>query len=142
MTLRGGEIQSVFCDPSFFYACLDPSDVHHERACSLLEESVAENIVFYSTWDIVSETATLLRYRSSYERAIQFLDHVKPTLRLVLYDGSIQSQAEEVFRQLGTDKKLSLCDALSFVVVTVLLENIPCLSFDRDFKRLGLTVIT
>jgi predicted nucleic acid-binding protein len=53
----------------------------------------------------------------------------------------VRSQAEDVFRRLGKDKKLSSCDALSFVVVTTLLDGMPCLSFDRDLKRLGLTVL-
>ena len=38
-------------------------------------------------------------------------------------------------------RRVSFCDAISFVVVTTLLDNIPCLSFDGDFKALGLTVI-
>jgi hypothetical protein len=33
-------------------------------------------------------------------------------------------------------------DTISFVVVTMLLNNMACLSFDRDFKQLGLTVIS
>jgi hypothetical protein len=37
---------------------------------------------------------------------------------------------------------LSLCDAISLVVVTTLLERMPCLAFDEDFRRLGLTVIS
>ena len=89
----------------------------------------------------MSETVTLLRYRCSHERALQFLDHVKPSLRLIVYDTSIRQLTEEVFRRFGRDKKLSLCDALSFVVVTVRLNPMPCLSFDDDFRQLGLTVI-
>lgn len=141
MIFREHDLRSVFCDTSFFYASLDNRDVNHQRARSLLEEAVTDHVVFYCTWDIVSETATLLRYRCSYERALQFLDHVKPALRLISYDISVQQQAAEVFRRLGRDKKLSLCDALSFVVVTVRLNHMPCLSFDDDFRQLGLTVI-
>jgi predicted nucleic acid-binding protein len=85
---------------------------------------------------------TLLRYHCSYTRALAFLHHVKPLLRLVPYDDSVRSQAEDVFRRLGSDKKLSWCDIISFVVVTMLLNNMVCLSFDRDFKQLGLTVIS
>ncbi len=33
------------------------------------------------------------------------------------------------------------CDALSFVVVTTLLDRMPCLAFDRDFRNLGLRAI-
>jgi hypothetical protein len=30
---------------------------------------------------------------------------------------------------------------ISFVVVTTLLGRMPCLAFDEDFRRLGLTVL-
>lgn len=131
----------VFCDTSFFYACLDPDDVSHEQAKRLVVQAAEHGTAFYCTWDIISETVTLLRYRKSFALALTFLNEVKPTLRIMPYDDSVRQQAEEVFRRLGMDKRLSYCDAISFVVVTTLLDNVPCFSFDRDFKRLGLTVI-
>jgi predicted nucleic acid-binding protein len=138
---RESGISGVFCDTSFFYASLEPRDINHSRARFLLEAAATDSVIFYSTWGIISETVTLLRYRCSHERALQFLDHVRPSLHLIAYDTSIQQLAEEVFRRFGRDKKLSLCDALSFVVVTVRLHHIPCLSFDSDFRQLGLTVL-
>lgn len=131
-----------FCDTSFFYACLDNRDINSARARVLVREAAATACFFYCTWDIISETATLLRYRCIHGRAVRFLDEVKPTLRIISYDDSVRSQAEQAFRRLGKDKRLSFCDALSFVVVTSLLDGMPCLSFDRDFKRLGLTVLS
>lgn len=142
MSLLANLGSRFFCDTSFFYACLDNRDANYLRARALLQEAAAISCVFYCTWDITSETATLLRYRCNYARAVRFLDEVKPTLRIVPYDDSVRNQAEEVFRRLGKDKKLSFCDALSFVIVTTLLDSMPCLSFDRDFKRLGLTVVS
>lgn len=62
-------------------------------------------MALWSTWDVLSETATLLAYRLAPRAAVGFLD------------------------------------AVSFVVVTTLLDNAPCLSFDRDFQALGLTVL-
>ncbi len=46
-----------------------------------------------------------------------------------------------MFLRQAARHRLSFCDAVSFVVVTAVLGNIPCLSFDRDFAQLGLTVI-
>ena len=40
------------------------------------------------------------------------------------------------------ERRLSLCDAISFVVITTLLDRPPCLTFDDDFRALGLTVVT
>ena len=51
------------------------------------------------------------------------------------------TEAEQIFRRYGRDRKLSFCDAISFVVVTTLLDDVPSLAFDTDFRALGLTVI-
>jgi len=131
----------VFCDTSFFYACLDPADTHHESAASLVERAAAAPSDLVTTWDVISETATLLRYRCSFEAAWTFLSEVKPTLRIAPYAEDVRIQAEEVFERYGRDHRLSYCDAISFVVVTAILDDMPCLAFDRDFRALGLTVL-
>ena len=53
----------------------------------------------------------------------------------------MRTEAEHIFRRYGRDHKLSFCDAISFVVVTTLLDDVPSLAFDGDFRALGLTVI-
>jgi predicted nucleic acid-binding protein len=131
----------LFCDTSFFYACFDPDDVNHDRAKELASEAVASPVVFLTTCDIVSETVTLLRYRRGYKAALTFLDEVKPNLNIVEYGKRVRDEAEQIFRQRGRSRRLSFCDAISFVVVTTLLDHMPCLAFDEDFLALGLTVI-
>lgn len=75
----------LFCDPSFFYACLDPTDANYGRASAIVGEAVAARTVFCVTWDIISETVTLLRYRRNFQAALAFLTEVKPALRIVAY---------------------------------------------------------
>jgi predicted nucleic acid-binding protein len=128
----------VFCDTSFFYACLDPKDTNHARARALVMESVSVGATFCTTWDIISETVTLLRYRRNFQAALAFLTDVKPGLHLV----HVREEAEQLFRAYARDHRLSFCDALSFVVVTTLLNHAPCLTFDDDFRGLGLTVLS
>lgn len=129
----------AFCDTSFFYACLDPRDINHQAALAALEG--AEGTILCTTWDVISETLTLLRYRSGYRQAMAFWTDVCPSLHVVRYGDRVRVEAVEVFRRYGRDHRLSFCDALSFIVVSTLLGQIPCLSFDRDFRRLGLSVI-
>ena len=131
----------LFCDTSFFYACFDPRDVNHQQAKSLSVEAVEAGSTLYVTWDIISETLTLLRYRRSYRAALAFLSEIKPDLRIVNYGDGVRADAEQIFRRYGHDHKLSFCDAVSFVVVTTLLNDIPTLAFDADFRALGLIVI-
>jgi len=131
----------AFCDTSFFFASLYPKDVNYERAGQILKEALDQKIFLLTTWDIISETATLLLYRFSSKAAIRFLDEMKPVLNVVYYDDSVREEAEQIFRLFCKDKRISFCDAISYVVAKTVLEDIVCLSFDEDFSQLGLTVI-
>jgi predicted nucleic acid-binding protein len=131
----------AFCDTSFFFASLYPKDVNYERAGEILREALDQRIFLLTTWDIISETATLLLYRFNSKAAIRFLDEMKPVLNVVYYDDSVREEAEQIFRLFSKDKRLSFCDAISYVVAKTVLEDIVCLSFDEDFSQLGLTVI-
>ena len=53
----------VFADTSYFFALLDPRDASHARAVEISEEVLLRNIELVTTWEIVLESATLLRYR-------------------------------------------------------------------------------
>ena len=132
--------RKVFCDTSFFFASLCPDDTNYNKAEELLKYCVEYAVTLFTTRDVISETVTLLRYRSSYSMAVKFLDVVKPDLAVVLYDDSVRTAAEDVFKKLAKDKRLSFCDAISYIVITHMLENIPCFTFDRDFRGFGLTV--
>ena len=132
--------RKVFCDTSFFFASLCHDDTNYNKAEELLKYCVEYAVTLFTTHDVISETVTLLRYRANYSMALKFLDVVKPDLAVVLYDDSVRTAAEDVFKKLAKDKRLSFCDAVSYVVITHILENIPCFTFDRDFRGLGLTV--
>jgi predicted nucleic acid-binding protein len=59
----------------------------------------------------------------------------------VNYGDLVRAAADEIFCRRGRQRRLSFCDAISFVVATSLLDKIPCFASDRDFHALGLTVI-
>lgn len=131
----------LFSDTSYFYACADTGDTHHRRALALAGEAASRGAQLWTTWDVISETVTLLRYRHSSAAAIRFLDDVKPALHVLDYGANVRAEAEQVFRRRARDHRLSFCDAISFVVVTTILDHMPCLAFDEDFRGLGLTVV-
>ena len=83
----------LFCDSSFFYACFNPFEQNHARAHELGEEAGTAGTPLFTTWDIVSETVTLLRYRSSFDDALVFLDEVKPRLHIVMYGNRVRIEA-------------------------------------------------
>lgn len=130
----------VFCDTSFFFASLWPDDSNFDRAGELLEYCRDNAVTLYTTNDIISETVTLLRYRADYDLAVKFLEKIKPALFIVQYNDSVRIEAEKVFKKLSMHRRLSFCDSISYIVIVHLLDNIPSLSFDKDFRSLGLTV--
>jgi predicted nucleic acid-binding protein len=132
--------RKAFCDTSFLFASLVPEDTNYEQAGEILEHCKENALTLCTTWDVISETVTLLRYRANYRLALQFLEDIKPTLLVIRYDDAVRQTAEKIFRKLGKNKRLSYCDAISYVVVAGMLANIPSLSFDKDFRGLGLTV--
>lgn len=131
----------LFCDTSFFYAALDKRDRDHLTARRLAEAIGGRQIPLVTTWEVVGETVTLLRYRYSYQGAMTFIDTVLPKLNVVYITAEDRSRALWWFRRLSRDKRISLCDAISYLVVTEHLNHLSCVAFDDDFKRLGLTVI-
>lgn len=58
----------------------------------------------------------------------------------MLLRAEIEPSAEKVFKKVSKDKRLSFCDAISYVVITHMLDNIPSFTFDKDFRSLGLMV--
>jgi len=134
--------RALFCDTSFFYAALDPRDRDHPLAKELSQSVQEKQIPLITTWETVVVTVTLLRYRYSYRGAITFIDLVLPRLNIFYIDSEARAKALQAFRKLSCDKEISLCDAISYVVVvTEYLNCMPCLAFDENFKRLGLTVL-
>ena len=131
----------AFCDTSFLYATLAEGDRHYDRVGELLDDCSAEAVQLVTTWDVVSETVTLLTDRLHARAAVEFLDTVKPALSLAPVTDAALAEAERVFRRHVRSRRLSFCDAISFVVVTTVLGGVPCLAFDEDFRALGLTVI-
>ncbi len=134
-------IPKVFCDTSFFYAVLDKNDFDHERAISFAQWIKENHVAVLTTWEVVIETVTLLRYRLTYNGAAVFIKTVLPSLNIIYISDPDRAKALEIFLKLSKDKKISLCDAVSYTVITEHLESIPCIAFDEDFRTMGLTVL-
>ena len=131
----------VYADTSFFYATLDRRDRCYSRARTLVRQIQEWRIGIVTTWEVVVETVTLLRYRYSYLGAQTFVRRILPTLNLVYLDETERHKALILFGRVSRERKISLCDAISAVVVKDRLGSIPCLAFDEGSRSLGLPVI-
>ncbi len=138
-TLKG--FNAVYCDASFFIALFSKKDIKHKRALKIFKEIKTNRILIHTSWFIISEAMTILLYRYGYSEAVTF----NKSLNLYRISHSTENQHHQaiaLFNLFGKDKKISFVDALSRVIITEELQNIPAISFDKDFKTLGLTTIS
>jgi predicted nucleic acid-binding protein len=138
-TLKG--LHAVYCDASFFIALFSKKDIRHTRALQLFKEIKEERIAIHTSWFVISESMTVLRYQFGYTEALSF----NQSIDLYTIHQSTESQHQQaiaVFNLFNKDKKISFVDALTRVLIYGELKKIPALSFDSDFKALGLTTIS
>jgi predicted nucleic acid-binding protein len=95
----------------------------------------------HTCWFIVSEAMTVLLYRYGYSEALAFGQSIH-LYKIINCKENHYHQAISLFNLFGKDRKISFVDALSHVLITGELKNIPAISFDRDFRTLGLTTIS
>jgi predicted nucleic acid-binding protein len=139
MTLKG--FKEVYCDASFFIALFSKKDSKHRRALELFKEIKDTRIAIHTCWFVISEGMTVLLYQFGYSEAVAFNQSVD--LYKIYYPTESQHhQAIAIFNLFGKDRKISFVDALSKVLISGELENMPALSFDKDFKAMGLTTIS
>jgi predicted nucleic acid-binding protein len=97
--------------------------------------------MIYTSWFVISEAMTILLYKYGYSEAVVFNQSID--LYLIYQTRESQHhQAVALFNLYGQNRKISFVDALSRIIITGDLKNIPAISFDSDFQTLGLTTIS
>ena len=107
----------------------------------LFKEIRETKIVIHTSWFIISEAMTVLLYQYGYSEALAFNQSVD-LYRISHSTESQHHQAIALFNLFGKNRKISFADALSHVLISGELMNMPALSFDKDFRVLGLTTIS
>jgi predicted nucleic acid-binding protein len=138
-TLKG--FHAIYCDASFFIALFSKKDTKHKRALELFKEIKDDRIAIHTSWFVISEVMTVLRYQYGYPEALSFNQAID------LYEihhstVSQHQQAMATFNLFSKDKKISFVDALARVLILGELKKMPALSFDDDFRAMGLTTIS
>jgi predicted nucleic acid-binding protein len=132
----------LFLDSSFLIALHGVDDAMHPRAVELLEQADRAGARLCTLWDCVGESLTVLRRHFGW-RAARALAAGVGELVLLPCDTSHRLQAVSEFVRVSRGRRPpSFVDVLCAVVIRTELGGDPALSFDRDFRRLGLTVIS
>jgi len=138
-TLKG--FDNVYCDASFFIALFSKKDTKHKRALELFKEIKRNHITLHTCWFIISEAMTILLYQYGYSEALAFNQSID-LYKIYPTSESQHHQAIALFNLFNKDRKISFVDALIYILISSELNNLPVLSFDEDFRTLGLTTIS
>jgi len=111
------------------------------KRIELFKEIKDNRIIIYTCWFVVSEAMTVLLYQYGYSEALTFRRSID-LYKIYHSTESQHHQAIALFNLFGKDRKISFVDALARVLISGELKNMPALSFDKDFRALGLTTIS
>lgn len=130
-----------FIDTSFFIALIKQNDPHHQKARQFLDHVQNNSIVFYTSYYIIDEAATVLSMRVSKIRAVQFLKSLKDDDFPIILEVNekIRKEAYQLFQRIK-DKNISMIDCYSAELMKS--KKIKqCLTFDQHFKKLGFDIL-
>lgn len=125
----------IFVDTSYWVALRNRRDANHTKARLLLESTRSSTLI--TTNHVVGETWTFLRRRAGHESAIEFLEVMNRSNRLVVehVTAALEDKALRWLRR-HDEREYSFVDATSFQVMNgSRLET--ALAFDGDFTAAG-----
>lgn len=125
----------IFVDTSYWVALRNRRDANHTKARLLLESTRSSTLI--TTNHVVGETWTFLRRRAGHESAIEFLEVMNRSKRLVVehVTAALEDKALRWLRR-HDEREYSFVDATSFQVMNgSRLET--ALAFDGDFTAAG-----
>jgi len=136
---RTMESDRVFIDTGAWLAVIDQKDQYHESAQGFYGQAIREGSQFVTTNLVIAETYTLTRRRLGYRTAIQFLDLIEASHRLVRVRSTeeLEANATETLRSYE-DQDFSYVDAVSFAVMGAHQLQIA-FAFDHHFDVMGFT---
>ena len=133
----------VFVDTGAWIALADRSDQYHEEAKRIYARLKQDHIRLITSDYIVDETVTRLRYDSSHQHAVRFLDLIARAeeigvLQRVIVSPDLFEAAVALFRQYDT-ATLSFTDCTSFAICDRF-QISGSFAFDQHFHMRGITL--
>ncbi len=137
-------IRSIFIDSGAYIALADRSDQNHGRAVACLRE-LGSGATRMTSWGVVSETYTWLRYHGSASSAAGWLVDLERACHLgqsevVLPDAQIDGACRRKLLRFA-DQNLSYVDGMTLAI----LESLPGIDavfgFDHHLGLTGLPVL-
>jgi predicted nucleic acid-binding protein len=144
MTTSIADIKRVFIDTSAWIDLMNSNERHHAAAVTF-HQSLAPMTLRITSWGIVSETFTWIRYHIGAREASRWLT-VKETmenqgyLQVVYPDSQMEAGVRKVIGRYH-DQKLSYVDAFSIALIQSRPHIDAVFAFDHHMALAGLPVL-
>lgn len=127
----------LFVDTSFWIALESSSDQYHSHASNYWLEFQQHPQPLVTTSYVLDETATYFNVRGLHDKAVEIVEALTTSewIQFIHVDVTLFNDGLRIFRQ-SADKRYSLTDCISFVVMTNLKID-AALSFDKHFDQFG-----
>ncbi len=144
MTTSMADIKRVFIDTSAWIDLMNSNERHHSAAVTF-HKSLAPMTLRITSWGIVSETFTWIRYHIGAREASRWLT-VKETmenqgfLQVIYPDSQMEAGVRKVIGRYH-DQKLSYVDAFSIALIQSRPDIDAVFAFDHHMALAGLPVL-
>jgi uncharacterized protein len=144
MTTSTNDIRCVFIDTSAWIDLMNKKERHH-AAATTFQRSLAPMTFRITTWGIVSETFTWIRYHIGSREALRWLilkeslEH-QGFLQVVFPDPQMEVRVRKVIDRFQ-DQSLSYVDAFSIALIQSRPEIDAVFAFDHHMILAGLPVL-
>jgi predicted nucleic acid-binding protein len=138
------DIQRVFVDSSAWIDLMNKKERHHAAAVAF-HKSLAPMTLRITTWGIVSETFTWIRYHIGSREASRWLTlkeslEQQGFLQVVFPDPQMEVRVRKVIERFH-DQNLSYVDAFSIALIQSRPDIDAIFAFDRHMTLAGLPVM-
>jgi len=127
----------VFADTGIFYALLDHTDTHHQRAQREMQKIIESDAIIYVSFPIFLEAYSLLLYRLGFLAAQEFTDYCLESVELVNPTPEEYLRAKDKASRYP-DQTITLVDATTAVLSERM--KLPVWTYDYHFDIMGATV--
>ena len=144
MTTSIADIKRVFVDTSAWFDLMNSKERHHSAAVTF-HKSLAPMTLRITSWGIVSETFTWIRYHIGYREASRWLtlkDSLENQgfLQVVYPDSQMELGVRKVIGRFH-DQQLSYVDAFSLALIQSRPDIDAIFAFDHHLALAGIPVL-
>lgn len=127
--------KKLFVDAGAWIAMANKKDRQHQAA-RVFYSTLPQSVELYTSYSVISEAFTWLRYHLGYQVAFKFINAIdkastSQSLKIIYPDALIDAKTRQ-YLQRYKDHNLSYSDAASFVICDLLKIN-DVFGFDKDF---------